>query len=205
MPREERKARIFLSRLRPHVTPEEVQEYVVGLTGKTCDVEKVATRYATYASFVVTVDKRYEDVMLDPDEWEPEMLVRPFRGKLRTQAPHDDRRMGHQSRHGNTAFRDYSVRDSWAPQDPPNRRRGLADLRRHSTSRGGLGRGGRRAEPRDPSRDPSRDRRTSSGSSVESNVELSSEDASRSRESTTAVAEGSHGRNSVEDVSIVDQ
>ena len=77
-----KKARIFISRLDPDETVDNMKEYVKGLTGEDCDVEKLNARFPTYSSFVITCSKRHENTLLDPDEWEEGLLVRPFYGKI---------------------------------------------------------------------------------------------------------------------------
>ena len=109
VPWQERKVKVFISRLLPHTTEDDIVERVRVMTGRSCIVERVDTRYSTYASFVATVDKCFEDLVLDPDEWESDLLVRQFRGKLRRpQGPPVDR----QNPNSVESSR-YSVRDSW--------------------------------------------------------------------------------------------
>ena len=58
-----------------------MKEYVKGLIGEDCDVEKLNSRFPSYSSFVITCSKCHENTLLDPDEWEEGLLVRPFYGK----------------------------------------------------------------------------------------------------------------------------
>ncbi|KAK8397133.1 hypothetical protein O3P69_004668 [Scylla paramamosain] len=47
------------------------------------EAEQIRTRNDRYASFLVQVDKSVEERVLDQDEWEEGLIVRPFRGFLR--------------------------------------------------------------------------------------------------------------------------
>ena len=76
------KCHIFVSRLAPEFPIEELREFVQELTGSTSiDVEKLNSKYPTYSSFVITCEKSFEKVLLDPDEWEKGVIIRPFYGK----------------------------------------------------------------------------------------------------------------------------
>ena len=77
------KARIFISRCQTYITTEEIREYVQEIAGVESDVERIQSRSQNYASFLITVDKSVEDKVLDPDEWQEGLVVRPFRGFLR--------------------------------------------------------------------------------------------------------------------------
>ena len=91
-----RKARIFVSRVRPTTTVDEIREFVRSITGEDAAVQRIVTRNEKYASFLVSVEKQVEDQVLDPDEWEEGLIIRPFRGALRrplgenTHSAHDD-------------------------------------------------------------------------------------------------------------------
>ena len=61
---------------------EELKEFVRELTGTECEVERLKTKYSSYSSFVISCDKSKESVLLDPDEWEKGVLIRPFYGNV---------------------------------------------------------------------------------------------------------------------------
>ena len=73
------KCKIFVSRLDPEFPLEELCQFVQELTGNaSCEIEKLKSRFPTYASFVITCDRCYEKTLLDPDEWEQGIIIRPF-------------------------------------------------------------------------------------------------------------------------------
>ena len=78
----ERKSRIFVSRLDPQLTGDDLREFVRDLTGTVCEITKLKTRFPTYASFVITCSKEHETLLMDPDEWEEGIIIRPFYGKV---------------------------------------------------------------------------------------------------------------------------
>ena len=69
VPRPPLKARIFISRAQPHITAEEIREYVREISGVNSEVERIQSQTQAYASFLVIVDKSVEEKVLDPDEW----------------------------------------------------------------------------------------------------------------------------------------
>ena len=75
-------SRIFISRLDPECPIEAVQEFVTTMTGNDCVVEKLKPKFPSYSSFVITVNKEHEDTVLNPDEWEEGLILRPFYGKV---------------------------------------------------------------------------------------------------------------------------
>ena len=77
-----KQARIFVSRLAPEFAVEELHEFVRELTGTDCEIHKLKTKYPNYSSFVIICDKINEKTLLDPDEWEKGILIRPFFGRL---------------------------------------------------------------------------------------------------------------------------
>ena len=83
VPRPPQKARIFISRCQTYITVDQIREYVQEIAGVESDVERIQSRSQNYASFLITVDKSVEDKVLDPDEWQEGLVVRPFRGFLR--------------------------------------------------------------------------------------------------------------------------
>ena len=72
-----------MSRVKPQCKTDEIREYVKEIAGIDADVEKIQSRNTTYSSFVIHVDKTVEDRVLDPDEWQEGLIIRPFRGALR--------------------------------------------------------------------------------------------------------------------------
>ena len=83
VPRPPPKARIFVSRAQPHITAEEIRDYVREISGADSEVERIQAQTQEYASFLVIVDKSVQEKVLDPDEWQEGLIVRPFRGVLR--------------------------------------------------------------------------------------------------------------------------
>ena len=77
-----KQARIFVSRVDPSVSIDSIKEFVRELTGTECNIDKVKTKYPTYASYVITCDCRHEQLLMNPDEWEEGILIRKFYGKL---------------------------------------------------------------------------------------------------------------------------
>ena len=102
------RARIFVSRVRPSTTVDQIRDFVRSIAGVDAVVDRIQTRSDKYASFLVQVEKAVEKFVLDPDEWEEGLIIRPFRGYLRR--PDVD-----QSRHDDTARGPLSA----APVDPP--------------------------------------------------------------------------------------
>ena len=86
-----KRIKIFVSRLDPSETTDSMREYVRGLTGTECVIERLKSKFPTYSSFVITCDKQFENILLNPDEWEEGLLVRPFFGKIRK---HDENKSG---------------------------------------------------------------------------------------------------------------
>ena len=76
-----RKAKIFVSRLDPECHVEELREFIRELTGSDCEIDQLKTKYPSYSSFVITCDKQHEKTLLDPDEWETGIIIRPFWGE----------------------------------------------------------------------------------------------------------------------------
>ena len=67
-----------------------MKEYVKGLIGEDCEVEKLNSKFPSYSSFVISCSKNHENKLLDPDEWEEGLLVRPFYGKIVKNTVHKD-------------------------------------------------------------------------------------------------------------------
>ena len=74
--------RVFVSRLLPDISVEVIREYVSGLVSDDFEIVKLKTRYPSYSSFVITCDLKHRDTLLNPEEWEEGVLLRPFLGKL---------------------------------------------------------------------------------------------------------------------------
>ena len=77
------KARVFISRLKPRTTADEIAEYVREIAGVDANVERIDSRRTNYASFLIYVDRGAAEKVLDPEEWQEGVIVRPFRGVLR--------------------------------------------------------------------------------------------------------------------------
>ena len=77
-----KQTRVFVSRLDPDFPEEELREFVRELTGSNCQISKLKSKFPTYSSFVITCDKQHENTLLDPDEWEQGIIIRPFFGKV---------------------------------------------------------------------------------------------------------------------------
>ena len=78
-----KKCSIFVSRLNPSIAKDKVKDFVSGIIGgDTCIVEKLQTKFDSYASFYVSCDDKHKDKVLDPDMWESGILVRPFYGSV---------------------------------------------------------------------------------------------------------------------------
>lgn len=70
---------IFVSRLHPETTEEEVGECVQESTGdKPIAVAKLRSRYPNYASFRISCDAKHRESLLSNDSWEEGVLVRPY-------------------------------------------------------------------------------------------------------------------------------
>ena len=96
------KARIFVSRVRPTITVEQIREFVGSIAGVEAEVERITTRNDRYASFLIQVEKRVEEQVLDPDEWEEGLIIRPFRGFLRRPPDEDASTRPHSDMQGPT-------------------------------------------------------------------------------------------------------
>ena len=70
-----RKAELFLSRLDPLTTVEDILSHVKAyLKSNDVQCERLQTRYNSYVSFRVTVDNRFYKRMINADMW-PEYVV----------------------------------------------------------------------------------------------------------------------------------
>ena len=73
-----KECKIFVSRLDSDVTCDQVAEFVSELTGDSPKIEKLTTKFPNYSSFKITCDKSHLNTLLDLDEWEEGVIVRPF-------------------------------------------------------------------------------------------------------------------------------
>ena len=67
--------RVFVSRIDPDLPVDSLIEFVRELTGETCNIVKLETKYPTYASYVITCDQKHERVLTDPNEWEEGIVI----------------------------------------------------------------------------------------------------------------------------------
>ena len=80
--------RIFATRFHPDESEADLKIYVKNLIGDECDVEKIRRRTDRHSSFIITVSKRHEQIVLDPNSWEEGVQVRYFYGQLATSKLH---------------------------------------------------------------------------------------------------------------------
>ena len=74
-----RQCHVFVSRLAPHTTEEEVAGVVEDISGeKPMKVEKLKTRDTNYASFHVTAAEDHREALLNIEAWDEGTLVRRF-------------------------------------------------------------------------------------------------------------------------------
>ena len=74
-----RKMDVFLSRMGPDVTADQVQDFCKTLLADWCEVEMLNSKFpALYSSFKITCYSRHNDKILDPINWETGALIRPF-------------------------------------------------------------------------------------------------------------------------------
>ncbi|KAM7292690.1 hypothetical protein ISCGN_025828 [Ixodes scapularis] len=79
-----RKRALFVSRLHPETTSDELSEIVSSALGcQSFSCTKLAARYDTYASFHVIVNEEDFEKLVCPDLWPEGCLFRPFLGRLR--------------------------------------------------------------------------------------------------------------------------
>lgn len=82
-PRPSAEPGLFVSRLAPSTEASDVQELLAGLVGdKTVMCTKLKTRYPTYSSFHVSLDKDLFELLNKPEVWPNGCVFRPFYGKL---------------------------------------------------------------------------------------------------------------------------
>ena len=79
-----KKCSIFVSRLNPSVSVAKILEFVKQIIDNSeCHVEKLNTKFDTYASFYVSCEDKFKEKLLDPVMWESGILVKPFYGPVR--------------------------------------------------------------------------------------------------------------------------
>ena len=76
--------RIFATRFHPDEAEVDLQAYVSNLIDDECSVEKIQVRTNLHSSFIITANRRYEQLLLDPNSWEEGVQVRYFYGRLAT-------------------------------------------------------------------------------------------------------------------------
>ena len=76
-----RKVQIFVTRLEADLQPSSLKAYVTEIINDECTVEKLATRYPDYSSFLVTCNYNHMDSLLNPEEWQEGVLVKRFYGR----------------------------------------------------------------------------------------------------------------------------
>ena len=82
-----RKCSVFVSRLGPDVSVDNVKEFANGIINDDCEVEKLNAKYSTYSSFKITCEDKYKTKILDPESWEKGVLIRPFYRDSTRQVP----------------------------------------------------------------------------------------------------------------------
>ena len=68
---------------------EEVRAYVGSFLSDEFENVKLKAKYPIYSSSVITCDEKHRETLMNPDEWEEGILLRPSIGKLGTN--NDDR------------------------------------------------------------------------------------------------------------------
>ncbi|KAG0434473.1 hypothetical protein HPB47_019085 [Ixodes persulcatus] len=117
-----RKKALFVSRLHPETTCEEVSEIVGSvLDSQGFECTKLASRYDTYSSFHVSVNDEDFEKLVCPDLWPEGCLFRPFLGRLRLDdarsAPKLKPKQGEDRRCLNTRLREHVLEVSRASSD----------------------------------------------------------------------------------------
>ena len=72
------KCHIFVSRLAPEVSLSAVKNFCYSMLNEDCNVEKLPTKFQTYSSFKITCGAEMKNVILNPDNWEAGIIIRPF-------------------------------------------------------------------------------------------------------------------------------
>ena len=68
----------FVSRLSPDVTTCDLKKYCESTFNESFVIEKLQTKFPSYASFRITGNARKKSAVLDPNNWESGILIRPF-------------------------------------------------------------------------------------------------------------------------------
>lgn len=69
---------VFVTRLGPYTTTNQLFQHIRTATGCTCQPEKLQTKYGGYSSFYIAADRKLRATLLDPQIWPPRVLVKPF-------------------------------------------------------------------------------------------------------------------------------
>ena len=69
---------IFISRLGPDVTTNAVKDFCKGILSEKFETEQLTTKYSTYSSFKITCSRWEKDKLMDADNWEAGVFIRPF-------------------------------------------------------------------------------------------------------------------------------
>ena len=72
------KFHVFVSRLGPNVTAQAVKDFCQSMLDEDCEVLKLMTKFETYTSFRITCSRVKKQTILNPDNWESGIYVRPF-------------------------------------------------------------------------------------------------------------------------------
>jgi hypothetical protein len=69
------KADFFVTKLEPTTTASHVESYLKD-RGITTQCTSLKTKYNTYSSFLVSTDRRFAQVLVSPDTWPEDVLVK---------------------------------------------------------------------------------------------------------------------------------
>ena len=70
---------LFVSRLHEETTSQEINDFVMSVTdGSTVEVEKLKSKHSGYASFKISCDEKYSEVLLNENTWDDGILIRPY-------------------------------------------------------------------------------------------------------------------------------
>lgn len=83
--KEPRKKAVFVSRLAPEVSVQELFQYIDNEIVKPIKITKLKTKYESYSSFHVEIEEEKFDEMFNDKHWPEGCLVCPFYGKLRNE------------------------------------------------------------------------------------------------------------------------
>ena len=80
--------RIFGTKFNAEETADNIKAYLLEQIGAECSVERIVSRTRRHSSFLITANKKYEQVLLNPNTWEEGVQVRHFYGRLRSSEGH---------------------------------------------------------------------------------------------------------------------